>query len=602
MKIKALILTLMACAFAVSCAEDDTAGGMPSVRTLEATDITKSTALLRGETHGGVDGMLTRGVCFSTSEDVSFDDAKVSVIRGDGAFAVTTHGLDPMTQYFTRAFAVMATGEILYGETLSFTTSDFALPTLAISEPLEIMSTEVRLAGEIVDEGDFLISELGFVYSKTAGVALDVEGSMTQRMEQISHEFVTSLTNLEIGTKYYAKVYAVTERGVGYSEEISFETKNIRPVEFGELTISNVDYLSLDASTTIVNPHGEITARGFCWSSTQSLPSRSDNDVPIDLTSGEFAFTLNGLTPKTTVYVRAYAVNNTGVCYSAAAKAVTLTYNCNDGMVLVTPNDKTYIGWLGSPTREDSIFATANDGDFAVNLSADRSTTPTASVYTNMPAYQIAKYEVTNADFLLFLSLYGSTTIKDGDYAGEKLFYEEATRIKYDADTQTWSVDEGYENHPVVGVTWYAADAFCRFFGGYLPSEAQWENAARENLYSNEETMFAYSGSNDLAEVAVYNTTLTAEVGTKKANRLGLYDMSGNAQEWTSSWYGTYKTVYTEQGPNSTYGKCCRGGRCQRGLAASFRNCDREAISITGNFDANRHPYLGFRFACDADK
>lgn len=603
MKIKYLVFTIAALLSLVGCTNDEDMSDAITVRTLEASDVTKSTATLRGETRGGSSQMLTRGVCFSTSESVDFDDAKVSVVRGNGEFAVVTHELSSMTQYFVRAFAMMKSGEIIYGETLSFTTKDFALPSVTISEkPLEITSTEARLAGRLVERGDFLISDLGFVYSKRAGVALDVEGCMTATMNQISDEFITSITDLEIGTKYYVRAFAATERGVGYSDEISFETKNIRPVEFAPTNVTKVDYTSAEFSATITNPNGEVTERGFCWSSTQTVPSKSDNVITLSTLEEPFVATISNLKPKTTLYVRAYAVNEAGVCYSPAVQTVTLTYNCNDNMVLITPNAETYIGWLGNPDRDDSIFETANDGTFAVNLSADRSTTPTASIYRNMPAYQIAKYEVTNADFLLFLSLYNSTTIKDGDNEGKPLFYDEATRISYNSETGEWSVEEGYENHPVVGVTWYAADAFCRFFGGYLPSEAQWENAARENLYSNEETMFAYSGSNDLAEVAVYNTTFTAEIGTKKANALGLYDMSGNAQEWTSSWYGTYKPTYTEQGPNSTYGKVCRGGRCQRGLATSFRNCDREAISITMEYDANRHPYLGFRFACDPEK
>lgn len=55
-----------------------------SVTTLDASEITRSTAVLNGETGGAVGNMLTRGVCFSTSETVDFEDSKVSVLRGSG--------------------------------------------------------------------------------------------------------------------------------------------------------------------------------------------------------------------------------------------------------------------------------------------------------------------------------------------------------------------------------------------------------------------------------------------------------------------------------------------------------------------------------------
>lgn len=73
-----------------------------------------------------------------------------------------------------------------------------------------------------------------------------------------------------------------------------------------------------------------------------------------------------------------------------------------------------------------------------------------------------------------------------------------------------------------------------------LPTEAEWEYAARGG---NKSKGYQYSGSDNLEEVAWYDENSgkrTHQVGTKKANELGIYDMSGNVMEWCQDWFGFY--------------------------------------------------------------
>ena len=126
----------------------------------------------------------------------------------------------------------------------------------------------------------------------------------------------------------------------------------------------------------------------------------------------------------------------------------------------------------------------------------------------------------------------------------------------------------GNNQRPVDNVSWNDCQEFIkelnRLMGKKfrLPTEAEWEYAARGGKYSRG---YRYSGSNNADEVAwyIYNSgDETHPVKTKKANELGLYDMSGNVYEWCNDWKGNYQSnsQTNPTGPSEGESRVLRGG------------------------------------------
>ena len=605
MRYKPFYIFSLAGALLLSCTEEqeDT---LPVVETLPVTYATSSTAVLRGRTTGGTANMLCRGVCFSSSEVFSFQDSPcVSADAGEGEFEGRTYELIPMHEYYMKAFAVMKDGAIVYGDEMKFSTTDFQLPTVTAGEVTDIYATEATLNGALVEEGDYAVTGRGFIYTSDPSATLEIGSANVHTVTGVLTDtgFIATIGELAIATTYRIKAFAMTENGAGYSSEVTFSTPDIKPVVFSDIQVVENTYTSLSVKTAIADLQGNtVTSFGFCWSSTEKLPSIKNAEHAVS--GADFAMSFADVRPGKVYYVRPYAESDeTGTSYGSVTKLRVRTYDCDGGMIKVVPANPVYIGWLGDYEQPGMAakFSRAHDGDFQINQSVNRSSTPTPSEATLAP-FCIAKYEVTNRWFCEFMNIYGSHVVKDGTWQGENILFDAYTDIREEGGK--WVVDEEYLDCPVVGVTFYGAEAFCRFFGGYLPSEAQWEVAARGNVYSDDPSvpMFRYSGSDDLNDIAIWANGTVARtrcerVGQMAPNQLGIYDMSGNAEEMTSSWWGNYSATYKEVAMPSSKNIVLRGGRAQRGVKSTFQNCARSAYVITAPQSFSN--YIGFRFACD---
>lgn len=175
---------------------------------------------------------------------------------------------------------------------------------------------------------------------------------------------------------------------------------------------------------------------------------------------------------------------------------------------------------------------------------------------------------------------------------------------KYEVTQALWKAVMGSnpscfkgDDLPVEEVSWEACQTFIKKLNGLtgknfrLPTEAEWECAARGG---NRSRGYKYSGSDNIDDVAWYDdnsSDTTHAVGTKQPNELGLYDMSGNVWEWCSDWYGDYSGSSQTNPTGATSGsdRVYRGGSWII-FARSCRVSDRNNI-IPGSTGS----YLGLR-------
>ena len=239
-------------------------------------------------------------------------------------------------------------------------------------------------------------------------------------------------------------------------------------------------------------------------------------------------------------------------------------------------------------------------------------------VVTITKPFYMGKYEVTQAEYEKYCSYTGtdspSSSYGDGDnypayyvswydalvYCNKRSIAEGLTpcySIKDSTNPEEWGELPTAWDDPLRD-TWDVATCDFNANGYRLPTEAEWEYAARAG--DNTVDSLTYSGTSDvnkLGDYAWYYDNLngtTHEVGTKKANAFGLYDMSGNVYEWCWNWLTSEYDENTEGGDNTTGSsagsfRVCRGGGWidgSGGCTVSFR---------LENSPGSRGSFLGFR-------
>jgi len=291
-------------------------------------------------------------------------------------------------------------------------------------------------------------------------------------------------------------------------------------------------------------------------STAGQLPAGGSVTVPAGQTSATFTITTQAVSAAQNVTITA--------SYAGVSKTATLTVNpaqggTQPGTVRLNPQDGLNYVWIPAGT----YMMGCSPGDSMCGSDEKPSHSVTIS-----KGFWMGQTEVTVGAYKRFAQATGRT-MPPGPF---------------------WDSGWRQDNLPMVNVTWDDAGSYCVWAGGRLPTEAEWEYAARAG------TQTGYYFGNDAALLGNYawynaNSGLVAHpVGQKKPNAWGLFDMLGNVFERCQDWFGSYSSqaVTDPQGPSSGSDRIVRG-------ASFYYSWAVARVSFRGGGTGGRNVNLGFR-------
>ena len=252
----------------------------------------------------------------------------------------------------------------------------------------------------------------------------------------------------------------------------------------------------------------------------------------------------------------------------------------------------------GTPAGADGMmlvdrggFRMGSDGDSAVEG-------PAHGLY--LEQFWIDRDKVTNREFAAFLGARGLRSADGEEYYDADDADARIHRARDAAGAPRYVADPGYEEHPAVEVSWFGARDYCAWKGLRLPTEAEWEKAAR----GDDRRRYPWGNEPPSPERAVYgrpdNATERGGQRPAGASAHRVQDMMGNLREWTSSQFRPYpyRAADGREGPGSGVTRVVRGAS-HDDPPGDLRVTIRRYYEHRGV--ARGHHHIGFRCATSED-
>src|SRR5665647_1585521 len=289
----------------------------PILSTTDLSAVTSTTASSGGNiTNDGGSAVTARGVCWSTSQNPTIADSKISSGTGSGSFTSVIIGLNPGATYYVRAYASNSIGTG-YGNQVTATVTAI-LPVLTTTSISALTSTTATSGGNITSDGGSVVTARGVCWSTTSTPTI-ASSKTTDGTD--SGVFSSSITGLTPGATCYIRSYATNSIGTAYGNEVTVTSTAALPTLSTSTATSILATSATSGGNIISNGGSAVTGRGVCWSTTVN-PTIASSQTTDGTGSGVFSSSITGLTPGTAYYIRAYATNSIGTVYG---NQVTLT-------------------------------------------------------------------------------------------------------------------------------------------------------------------------------------------------------------------------------------------------------------------------------------
>ena len=277
--------------------------GKPNVVPTSGTDVTITSEINKAD-----------GVTLSESGVVVTDsDGHDTWVKSNeiGIINVQIKGLTTGAKYYVRSY-VKDRDYIAFSEYAQFV--PHTVPSLTTANMSDISYTKAISGGITISDNGLEITSKGVVYSTKPNPT--IYNSLKTNNGAGTEDYVANISGLSPGTKYYLRAYAVNSDGVGYGNEITFETLSQTNAKVTTTNLSEVTSSSAVSGGNITSDGGSaVTARGVVWSKdhnpTISLSTKTTNGTG----TGSYISSISGLEPGATYYVRAYATNANGTSY-----------------------------------------------------------------------------------------------------------------------------------------------------------------------------------------------------------------------------------------------------------------------------------------------
>lgn len=288
--------------------------GIPTVNTLGSPSKTKNSITIRGEVSSiGSSSIFSRGICYSTAPNPTINNSVITSGTGLGQYTITIPNLVSGTIYYIRAYATNKSGTS-YGTEINVSTIG-DVPTVVTNPIVDISLTTANGGGNVTNSGGKIVTSRGIIWSTSSNPTINLT---TKTVDGSGNgQYTSAITGLNQDTKYYVRAYAITDNGVGYGQEVQFNTL---PAPSVPNVITNI-VTDITATTAISGGNvtydggSNIVRKGICWS-TSPNPTINLQTKTIDGSGlGPYVSQISNLTLGLTYYVRAYATNSTGTNY-----------------------------------------------------------------------------------------------------------------------------------------------------------------------------------------------------------------------------------------------------------------------------------------------